>query len=85
MAPSPGPGSMIDFDGAAARIKPAREPTTGSDSIPTQQVEKLSVGERQRVEIIKVLYRGAMILILDEPTAVLVPQEVMSSSSRYAS
>ena len=39
-------------------------------------VEDLSVGEKQRVEIIKVLFRGAKILILDEPTAVLVPQEV---------
>ncbi len=39
-------------------------------------VSSLGVGERQRVEILKVLYRGATILILDEPTAVLVPQEV---------
>ena len=43
---------------------------------PDDLVETLEVGERQRVEIIKVLYRGAKILILDEPTAVLVPQEV---------
>ncbi len=43
---------------------------------PRALVEKLGVGARQRVEIIKVLYRGARILILDEPTAVLVPQEV---------
>lgn len=41
-----------------------------------QYVDELSVGEKQRVEIIKVLFRGAKILILDEPTAVLVPQEV---------
>ena len=41
-----------------------------------QYIDELSVGEKQRVEIIKVLYRGAKILILDEPTAVLVPQEV---------
>jgi simple sugar transport system ATP-binding protein len=43
---------------------------------PDALMEDLGVGDRQRVEIIKVLYRGARILILDEPTSVLVPQEV---------
>ncbi|MDT5009479.1 MAG: nitrite reductase large subunit, partial [Mycobacterium sp.] len=43
---------------------------------PDALVEDLGVGDRQRVEILKVLYRGARTLILDEPTAVLVPQEV---------
>ncbi|WP_431149431.1 ABC transporter ATP-binding protein [Acidovorax facilis] len=42
---------------------------------PDAKVGSLSVGERQRVEILKALYRGARILILDEPTAVLTPQE----------
>ena len=42
---------------------------------PLARVGNLSVGERQRVEILKALYRGARILILDEPTAVLTPQE----------
>ena len=42
---------------------------------PKAKVGNLSVGERQRVEILKALYRGARILILDEPTAVLTPQE----------
>src|SRR6478735_6244163 len=48
----------------------------GFELDPDELVEDLGVGERQRVEILKVLYRGAKILILDEPTAVLVPQEV---------
>ncbi len=43
---------------------------------PTAKVGTLSVGIEQRIEIIKVLYRGAEILILDEPTAVLAPQEI---------
>ena len=43
---------------------------------PDVKVEKLSVGEQQRVEILKVLYRKADVIILDEPTAVLTPSEV---------
>ncbi len=48
----------------------------GMQVAPDTMVSELSVGERQRVEILKVLYRNARILILDEPTAVLTPQEV---------
>ena len=43
---------------------------------PKSKIWQLSVGEQQRVEILKTLYRGAQILILDEPTAVLAPQEI---------
>ena len=50
--------------------------TYGLGVEPDRLVETLGVGDRQRVEILKVLFRGARILILDEPTAVLVPQEV---------
>ncbi len=49
---------------------------TGLRVDPSTLVERLGVADRQRVEILKVLYRGARIVILDEPTAVLVPQEV---------
>ena len=68
-------GPLIDFDQAKQRIR-SLSGTYGLPLDPDRMVEDLSVGERQRVEIIKVLFRGARILILDEPTAVLVPQEV---------
>jgi simple sugar transport system ATP-binding protein len=66
---------LIDFDEAKDHLKKVAE-SYGLYIDPDDLVEELEVGERQRVEIIKVLYRGAKILILDEPTAVLVPQEV---------
>ena len=63
--------------GAKARAKIEEiSATYGLGIRPGDLVEKLGVGDRQRVEILKVLYRGAKIIILDEPTAVLVPQEV---------
>ena len=51
---------------------------SGLTVAPDERVSRLTVGERQRVEILKVLYRGARILVLDEPTAVLTPQEADS-------
>ena len=65
----------IDVDAARERIR-SMASAYGLDIDPDAMVESLGVGERQRVEILKVLYRGAKILIFDEPTAVLVPQEV---------
>ena len=47
----------------------------GFEIDPKKKIYRMSVSEKQTVEIIKVLYRGADILILDEPTAVLTPQE----------
>lgn len=61
----------------AARQKVAEAAARfGVEVNPSALVRHLSVGERQRVEILKALYRNARALILDEPTAVLVPQEV---------
>jgi ABC-type uncharacterized transport system ATPase subunit len=67
--------SRIDFAEGRAHLEEVGR-AYGLDVQPDDLVETLEIGERQRVEIIKVLYRGAEILILDEPTAVLVPQEV---------
>ncbi len=71
----PSRAGMIDFGAARSRIKEISD-SYGLEVEPDRLVEDLGVGDRQRVEILKVLYRGAKILILDEPTAVLVPQEV---------
>ncbi|MFF3909055.1 ABC transporter ATP-binding protein [Streptomyces sp. NPDC001848] len=61
--------------GARKKIKEISD-RYGLNVRPDVLVEDLGVADRQRVEILKVLYRGARTLILDEPTAVLVPQEV---------
>ncbi len=65
----------LDLPQARTRIR-ALADQYGLTLDPDAEVGTLSVGEQQRVEIIKVLYRGAEVLILDEPTAVLTPQEV---------
>ncbi len=70
-----GKWGVIKFDEARARIHELAA-SLGATFDLDSLVAGLGVGERQRVEILKVLYRGARILILDEPTAVLVPQEV---------
>ena len=68
-------GATIDFITARKKIVEMAQ-QYGLDIDPDILVEELGVGQRQRVEILKVLFRGARILIFDEPTAVLVPQEV---------
>lgn len=65
---------MIDAE-AATRITLQLAQAYGLDVDPAAKVEATPVGMRQRVEILKTLYRGADLLILDEPTAVLTPQE----------
>ncbi len=68
-------GPLTDLKSVSRRITKLSK-TFGLKVYPDAYVWQLSVGERQRVEIIKALYRDASILILDEPTAVLTPSEV---------
>src|SRR5512138_1469477 len=68
-------GPLTDLDRVSARILELAK-IYGLKIDPNAYVWQLSVGQQQRVEIIKALYRGAALLILDEPTAVLTPQEV---------
>ncbi|MEJ2750542.1 MAG: ABC transporter ATP-binding protein, partial [Anaerolineae bacterium] len=65
----------LDLDVVSARIRELAH-KYGLQVDPQTIISKMAVGERQRVEIIKALYRGAALLVLDEPTAVLTPQEV---------
>jgi simple sugar transport system ATP-binding protein len=70
-----GHGLFLDRAAARARIMALSEQfAMGID--PDRRISTMSVSEKQTVEILKVLYRGSRILILDEPTAVLTPQEI---------
>jgi simple sugar transport system ATP-binding protein len=67
-------GVLLDYGEAVRRVTDISQ-RFGLAVNPDDRVEGISVGRQQRVEILKALYRGAEILILDEPTAVLTPQE----------
>jgi len=68
-------GPLTDLDRVSVRIQELAN-VYGLHVDPDAYLWQLSVGQQQRVEIVKALYRGAALLILDEPTAVLTPQEV---------
>jgi simple sugar transport system ATP-binding protein len=68
-------GLSIDYRSAKRKIAELSK-TYGLYVDPDARIEDISVGMQQRVEILKTLYRGANILVLDEPTAVLTPQEI---------
>src|SRR3954467_10862651 len=74
LADEPRSGALLDVAGAAARVRELSD-RFGLAVDPEAGVEAVSVGQQQRVEILKALYREASILVLDEPTAVLTAQE----------
>jgi ABC-type uncharacterized transport system ATPase subunit len=71
----PAKGPLLDVKTAEARVADLSR-TYGLDVDPRARIENISVGMQQRVEILKMLYRDAEILIFDEPTAVLTPHEI---------
>jgi len=66
---------VVDLNAAGRKVEELSR-RYGLDVNPRERIADLSVGVQQRVEILKALYRGARLLILDEPTAVLTPQEI---------
>src|SRR3989441_8759872 len=71
----PGSAASLDLKKAADEIRKVSDEFRLAVN-PNAAIESLSVGQQQRVELLKALYRHAQLLILDEPTAVLTPQEV---------
>ena len=69
-------GVLLDYDDAVRQVRALSE-QFGLAVDPEAHVQDIGVGQEQRVEILKALYRGAHILILDEPTAVLTPHEAL--------
>ncbi|MDX6449092.1 MAG: ral nucleoside transport system ATP-binding protein [Gaiellaceae bacterium] len=69
-------GVLLDYDEAVRQVRALSE-QFGLEVDPEAHVQDIGVGQEQRVEILKALYRGAHILILDEPTAVLTPHEAL--------
>jgi simple sugar transport system ATP-binding protein len=74
LAHEPRSGPMLDIGEAEREVRQLSQ-RFGLAVDPSARVEEISVGQQQRAEILKALFRGAEILILDEPTAVLTPQE----------
>ena len=74
LASEPKKGAFLDVRGAEQRVRELSE-RYGLNVDPSARVEDITVGQQQRVEILRVLHRGAKVLILDEPTAVLTAQE----------
>ena len=75
LASEPRKGVLLDRDAAEERVRELSE-RFGLSVDPRALVEDIGVGQQQRVEILRVLHRGADVLILDEPTAVLTAQEI---------
>jgi ABC-type uncharacterized transport system ATPase subunit len=74
LATEPRKGPLLDLEAARERVRDLSQ-RYGLAVDPNARIDAITVAQQQRVEILKALYRGARILILDEPTAVLTPQE----------